>query len=69
MEEGHPSRTAIVAAMLRAGHYLLDREPKILTDSFARAFAGFSSNEELLNALNNLAVPDFARDAHIVCRA
>jgi hypothetical protein len=41
MDKGGSSRTAIVMAMLRASHYILDGEPKILDDSFARAFAGF----------------------------
>jgi len=61
MEEGSPSRMAIVTAMLRGAHYLLDVEPRILDDSFARAFAGFSSDEELLKALDDLKVPDFVR--------
>jgi hypothetical protein len=37
--------------MYRAAHYLLDDEPKILADPFARPFAGFSSDEELLKTL------------------
>jgi O-methyltransferase involved in polyketide biosynthesis len=61
MEEGSPSRTAVVTAMLRAAHYLLDQEPKILDDPFARAFAGFSTDEELLNGLNAFVYPDMAR--------
>jgi methyltransferase (TIGR00027 family) len=61
MEEGGPSRTAIVTAMLRGAHYLLDVEPRILDDSFAPVFAGFSSDEELLKALHDLKVPDFVR--------
>jgi hypothetical protein len=51
MEEGGPSRMAIRTAMLRGAHYLLDVNPRILDDSFARAFAGFSSDEELLETL------------------
>jgi methyltransferase (TIGR00027 family) len=61
MEERGASRTAIVTAMLRGAHCILDGEPKILDDSFARAFAGFPSDEELLKALNALAPPDFPR--------
>jgi len=41
--------------MRRAAHYLLDAEPKILSDTFARAFAGFSSDQEFLAGLD--AVP------------
>ena len=47
--------------MLRGAHYLLDGEPKILDDSLARSFAGFSSDEELLEELDALAFPDFPR--------
>ena len=61
MEQGGPSRTAIWTATLRAAHYLLDQELKILDDPFARTFAGFSSDEELLKGLNALAYPEFVR--------
>ena len=61
MEQRGPSRTAITTATVRAAHYLLDADPKILDDRFARAFAGFQSDEELSKALNTLAYPDFAR--------
>ena len=66
MEEGSPSRMAILAAMLRGAHYLLDVEPRILDDSFARAFAGFSSDEELLKALDDLKVAEFVRRRTLV---
>jgi methyltransferase (TIGR00027 family) len=61
MEQKGPSRTAITTATLRAAHYLLDAEPKILDDRFARAFAGFASDDELLKALNAISYPDFRR--------
>ena len=32
MEHGQPSPTAIIAALLRAAHLLLDADPKILRD-------------------------------------
>ena len=32
MDKGGSSRTAIVTAMLRGAHYILDGEPKILHD-------------------------------------
>jgi hypothetical protein len=38
--------------MRRAAHYLLDDEPKISSDMFARAFAGFPSDEGFLAAFN-----------------
>jgi methyltransferase (TIGR00027 family) len=47
--------------MLRAAHYILDQEPKILADSYARSLAGFTSDEELLETLNALNPPDFPR--------
>jgi methyltransferase (TIGR00027 family) len=50
MEMRKPSRTAINSAIWRAMHPLLDDEPKILVDPYARAFAGFSNDEELINA-------------------
>jgi methyltransferase (TIGR00027 family) len=40
--------------MRRAAHYLLDAEPKILADGFARALAGFSSDEEFLSAFESV---------------
>ena len=61
MDERGPSRTAITTATMRAAHYLLDSEPRILDDRFARAFAGFTSDEELSKALNALSYPDMSR--------
>jgi methyltransferase (TIGR00027 family) len=61
MKEKDRSQTAIVTATMRAAHYLLDPEPRILDDSFARAFAGFATDEDLLKALNDFAYPDFPR--------
>jgi methyltransferase (TIGR00027 family) len=55
--EKGPSQTAIRVAMRRAAHYLLDAEPKILADRFARALAGFSSDEEFLKAYQALPNP------------
>jgi O-methyltransferase involved in polyketide biosynthesis len=61
MEAKGPSRTAMGTAMLRAAHYILDDEPKILADPFAQPFAGFASDKELLNALEARNPPDFPR--------
>jgi methyltransferase (TIGR00027 family) len=60
MEVGSPSRTAILTAIHRAAHFLIDDPPKILADSFARAFAGFSSDNEFLAVVDSYAFPDFA---------
>ena len=52
MEQKGPSRTAITTASHRAAHLLLDDDPKILADPFARALAGFASDAEMLDALS-----------------
>src|SRR5271165_4730579 len=52
MDQQRPSRTAIRIAMQRAAHLLLDDDPKILADPFARAFAGYASDTEMLDALD-----------------
>ena len=56
-----PSRTAIRTAIHRAAHLLLDDDPKILTDTFARAFAGYDSDADFLRALENLPLFEFPR--------
>lgn len=61
MESRASSRTAIWSAIYRAAHCLLDDTPKVLADPFARPFAGFSSDEELLKTLDALAIPDLSR--------
>ena len=53
MEVGSPSRTAILTAIHRAAHFVIDDPPKILADSFARALAGFSSDNEFLAAVDS----------------
>jgi O-methyltransferase involved in polyketide biosynthesis len=55
--EKGPSQTAIRVAMRRAAHFLLDAEPKILADRFARALAGFSSDEDFLKAFHTMPNP------------
>jgi O-methyltransferase involved in polyketide biosynthesis len=52
MELRGPSRTAVNTAMQRAAHLLLDDEPKILADTFARAFAGYASDADMLDAMD-----------------
>jgi O-methyltransferase involved in polyketide biosynthesis len=60
VEVGSPSRTAVLTAIHRAAHFLIDDPPKILADSFARAFAGFSSDKDFLAVVDSYAFPDFA---------
>jgi methyltransferase (TIGR00027 family) len=47
MEEGKPSRTAVVAAIFRTAHLLLDGEPRILSDDLAFGFSGLSDLKEV----------------------
>jgi len=54
MEEGRPSSTAIGAAMLRAAHWLLDDEPKILRDAFALGLSGIESETALRAAIDRM---------------
>jgi len=61
MEQKGPSRTAIGTALHRAAHLLLDEDPKILVDPFARAFAGYASDAEMLHALSSLEMIAFPR--------
>lgn len=64
MNEASATRTAVSTAMCRAVHLLLDAEPKILNDRFARALAGFDSDEALLTAFQ--ARPQVVQDARAV---
>ena len=61
MEQKGPSRTAIGTAVHRAAHLLLDEDPKILVDPFARAFAGYASDAEMLQALASMEMIEFPR--------
>ena len=47
MEEGRPSVTAMLTAMLRAAHLLWDDPPRIFEDSFALALSGCANEVEL----------------------
>ena len=70
MEGKGPSQTAVWTAMLRAAHYLLDAEPKILADPFARIFAGFSSDGELfVTGASAKASPSRVRLSHVGFRS
>jgi methyltransferase (TIGR00027 family) len=61
MEQKGPSRTAVGTAVHRAAHLLLDEDPKILVDPFARAFAGYASDAEMLQALASVQMIQFPR--------
>jgi methyltransferase (TIGR00027 family) len=47
MEDGRPSATALTAAALRAHHYLLAQEPRVLDDSLAMQLAGMASRTDV----------------------
>jgi len=47
MKPGVRSTTADFAAMMRAAHLVMDREPKILCDTFALELSGFDSEDGL----------------------
>ncbi len=61
MEQRAPSRTAIGTAVHRAAHLLLDEDPKILVDPFARAFAGYASDAEMMQAIASEEMISFPR--------
>src|SRR3954449_4794196 len=50
MEMRPPSQTAVNTAVWRAIYMLLDENPKILADPFARDLAGDATNEALVAA-------------------
>jgi hypothetical protein len=47
MEEGRPSATATVAAMMRVAHLVLDDDPKIFQDSLALSLSGVENEAAL----------------------
>ncbi len=47
MEDGKPSQTALMVAMLRARHYLDEPEPKILRDSLAKILGGAETDQDV----------------------
>jgi len=67
MQPQGPSHTAIMTALHRAAHLLFDADPKILEDRFARAFAGYESDDALLSALDKIALADFPRTRTLFC--
>lgn len=54
MEEGKPSQTALMVAMLRARHFLHEPEPKILRDSLAGLLSGAPQPEQVSGYLNQI---------------
>jgi O-methyltransferase involved in polyketide biosynthesis len=67
MEEGKPSATAVITAMLRATHLLWDQPPKIFEDTLALQLSGCESEAGLKAQMDKLDAeialatnPDFA---------
>lgn len=56
-----PSRTSRGAALIRAAHRLLDDEPWILDDPFARGLAGLEDEAHLRAVIKAQALPEFVR--------
>ncbi len=79
MEDGKPSQTAQMVAMLRARHHLQEPEPKILRDSLAAELGNAPSEAEVMGylgaieqAFSGLSDPDTAKKfvrqlEHSVC--
>jgi methyltransferase (TIGR00027 family) len=53
MEKGRPSFTAVISAMMRAAHLLIDGEPKIFSDTLARGFSGAETDAALMASLEH----------------
>src|SRR5262245_31609075 len=60
VEEGRPSATAMLTAMVRAAHLLWDDPPKIFEDTLALRLSGFESDAALKAQLDQLDA-EFAR--------
>lgn len=54
MEDGKPSQTALMVAMLRARHFLHEPEPKILRDSLAGLLGGAPEPEQVSGYLDRI---------------
>jgi methyltransferase (TIGR00027 family) len=68
MEEGRPSATATIAAMMRAAHLVLDNDPKIFEDSLALPLSGVENEAALQERLRAIetemarrSTPEFAQ--------
>lgn len=66
MTESRAPRTAILSALMRAAHLLLDGEPKLFSDSFALGLSGLQGEAELTAHLERF-VATLAADAGAQC--
>jgi len=67
VEEGKPSATALICAMVRAAHLLWDQPPKIFEDTLAQQLSGLESEAALKAQMDQVDAevarttnPDFA---------
>lgn len=67
MEEGKPSATALICAMVRAAHFLWDQPPQIFEDTLAQQHSGCDSEAALKAQMDQIdaeiartTTPDFA---------
>jgi methyltransferase (TIGR00027 family) len=69
MEEGRPSATAMMAAMARAAHLVLDDDPKILQDPLALGLSGVENEAALLATLKAMQAEIARRSTPEVAQA
>src|SRR2546430_10547299 len=69
MEQGQPSRTALISAMMRAAHLLLDADPKILQDELALGLSGVENEAALLTRLETIETEVARRSTPEVAQA
>lgn len=69
MEQGQPSRTALISAMMRAAHLLLDADPKILQDELALGLSGVENEAALLTRLKAIETEVARRSTPEVAQA
>jgi methyltransferase (TIGR00027 family) len=69
MEHGQPSPTAIIAALLRAAHLLLDADPKILRDELALGLSGVENEAALRTRLEAMETAIARRSTPEVAQA
>ena len=55
MQDGRPSNTALVAAALRAYHYVTAQEPRVLNDNLAMQLAGMAAPADVIAYVDNYA--------------
>ena len=65
MDDGKPSATAMMMAMMRAAHLVIDDDPKIFRDALALHFCGLEREAALMNRLRELEASTVARGSSL----